>query len=37
MYLTRAIQMRDIMVDENVLRFMAGSKQWSSSAPDAMF
>ncbi len=37
LYLTRAIQLRDIMVDDNVLRFMAGSKQWSSSAPDAMF
>ncbi len=37
LYLTRAITMRDIMVDENVMRFMAGSKQWSSSAPDAMF
>jgi ATP-dependent DNA helicase PIF1 len=37
MYLTRAIQMRDIMVDDNVLRFMAGSKQWSSSAPEQMF
>ena len=37
MYLTRAITMRDIMVDENVMRFMAGAKQWSSSAPEAMF
>ena len=37
MYLTRAITMRDIMVDDNVIRFMAGSKQWSSSAPEAMF
>jgi ATP-dependent exoDNAse (exonuclease V) alpha subunit len=37
LYLTRAITMRDIMVDENVTRFMAGAKQWSSSAPDAMF
>ena len=37
LYLTRAIQMRDIMVDENVLRFMSGTKQWSSSAPEQMF
>ena len=37
LYLTRAIAMRDIMVDDNVIRFMAGAKQWSSSAPEAMF
>jgi ATP-dependent exoDNAse (exonuclease V) alpha subunit len=37
LYLTRAITLSDIMVDENVMRFMAGAKKWSSSAPEAMF
>jgi len=35
LYLTRAIRQNDIMVDQNVVRFMSGAK--AAPAPDALF